>query len=479
MVPTDLVNGVMLMMRISLPFLMLGLTAGCGLSPDRPLLGPGQPSATGASHQGRFLAQYVEDDGGEARRYLGMFDRLTGQSCQVTATTVDEVRIAYCPPELTASVYFLDPACTQPVIETTAPPGAWVTAWGYGPTSGPLRIGARVAPVMRPRYTLSRGCNEYGVFDDSPLYEVAEIAELETFELGQIRDQDVRENLRASWLDRADGPALVHHLTDLTAQIGCAPQHTEAGPRCGTELGEVHDVGLRNETCDQLAAADYGSLGVSRVPERAEAIYRFSPVSWGVAHGVEGPNGTCERSEDSFGRMTLHFAQPYPMSQWPQLTYDGATTARLQSLSARLPSGASAHGLSTYDARAVFKDTLRQEECGPAWVDGGVRCVPAPPPYVRSWVEVFTDASCTRPGVPVPEGELPPQAISRLVSTDAQRQDGLRTMQVLQVTGPVTQGYIWASRVNRCQPATIPERIYGLGSALDPESLARLHIVAE
>lgn len=468
----------MLMMRTTPLVLVLGLTAGCGMTPDGPL-GQAQPSTPAASHSGRFVAQYVQPEGGEARRYLGMFDRFTGQSCQTSRATAEEIPTVYCLPELTAMVAFLDPECTQAVIETSAPQGAWVNAWGIGPRAGPLRIGARLGSVEGPRYYLSRGCYESGTFGDAVVYEVAETAEFDTFELGQLRDEDLSENLRATWLDRADGPALLHHLTDSTAQLACTPAHTEAGPRCATELGQVHDEGLRNETCEQLAAADYGTLGVARVPERGDAIYRFSSVPWGTAHATEGPDGTCEWSDEGFGRMTLHFAEPYPMSQWPQLTFDGTTGARLESLSARLPSGASAHGLADYDPRALFKDTLRQQECGPAWVDGAVRCVPALPPSIRSWIEVFTDAACTQPGVAVPEGEPALTSVARLVEGEAQRIDGLRTMQVVQVSGPVTQGYELEPRSDRCLPSGAPERIYGLGAEIDPSSLATLRVLPE
>lgn len=437
---------------IALPTLLFACQAG----PET------QPLGTTSQDGTRLLVRYVEAEDGGAQRLLHLFDRELGQPCRLS-TRPDGGETLTCLPAASGMVMFLDDACTTPYIATIHGEAGVVTASGFPPLAGPARLGARVADSGAARYLGGGdfGCSEAAALTDTPLYAVEAFLPLTELPQGRLVAEPLTEDLEAQVFEGDDGTRVLYYLVDRNTGGTCQPELTDAGPRCAGYVAEAHDEGLRNEACDRLVVAAYGQMQVATIPERGGATFRLTLMTAEDALTRVLGHGACEPEEHSIaGRRTLYFADPYPTSEWPAVEL-GTTSGRVLTARPGRIGELLLDTLTTVDPDTLFVDMSRNQDCGPAWVDGSLACVPAPAPNAHEYLTIYADPECTVPAAAVYSGSVPPATYTFRELGAPTSQEGLPTAKVYEVGAAVSTVYA-RDGLGACESAVYRHDYYRL-----------------
>lgn len=375
--------------------------ASTELGPPRPPTESETPIESGT----RLVGQRVVSADGRASALVRLFDTALDEPCDLSSYGEPEGSVR-CRPRASATIVYLDDECTEPFVETARTDRAWVVA------EERVRLGARLSPQPTARYrSFARGyCEAEPLPPAAPVYALAEVADPSELARGRLVVDDSDPRLSITRFVGDDGSHFVHTIVDRTSGEVCVPGTTDAGPRCRPDVGDLEDEGLLDERCERLAILDYGSTRVARVGGRDDAIYRFETgYAAPVRLGHRGAEGTCTVEELHPGRRTLHVGTPYPETDWPRVTLaEGVSSSGLVASTAVLPSGERLVPLPRIDRRALFD--VDGAPCGPVWVDGVLRCLPASP-FV---FDVFADARCTVPAWLSVDDTPPPSTLTIL-----------------------------------------------------------------
>lgn len=427
----------------------------------------------------RVRRQLVQATQGPARQLLQLIDTRTGQACHSVDTS--------CLPSAGGRLVHLDPTCADPErIETNAYDHRWVAT---NDASGArilvlkgdsLRISVSYAEV----YTRDQGgsCRALGAGQSS--YAIYEIAEVMTdLPVATIEHEEVGPRLAANTFVGDDGSRFVLELLDRTTGVRCSLEDTEAGPRCAPARGEITHEDLFDPECRRRAILGWVPqvTSVFAPSGASEGVMIFSRAERGgsneAAIGRKQPDGSCRSETIELGRESLHVGEPYPPSQWPELSELRLEGPRLVAVVPQLIRGGDAAALASVDARAMFEDKLRQTLCGPVWIDGVLRCAPARPANAP-WVEVYSDSECRVPALWLTAGRAAAEAPRALTIYRSEVREGLPVGVVREVGRALEVAYE-LSFSGECRGTASEGQAYALGAEVAGSELAELSLALD
>ncbi|MFO0725260.1 MAG: hypothetical protein U1E65_15870 [Myxococcota bacterium] len=456
-------------MRTSVPLLALLFASACADAAVKldPPDGGVTEDAGSSGPSTRLRAQVAVSLDGKLRGLVQLIDTQIGEACALQRFAPEGQPVA-CYPKASGLVYYADPACTQLVVETQHADHRWLTG-------DPLVVaGARLNPPPAHRYFQGRGCNEAGVPVD-PVYEAQPLGDMRLAKGMLERDQS-EPGLVVARVRGDDGSLFEEALIDPLTGAGCAPGETaSAGGRCVPDLGILHDEGLLDPSCTQLAIVEYGSTPVAAISERGGEIFRFQ-----IRTGTTVPlarmsaAGACTPEAVALGRKTLHLGTPYPERDWPSLTLKHSTSAGLELVEANLPSGRMVRPQDRLDDGAVFQGA--SGPCGPMWLSGSLRCAPG-----AEAIEVYRDNRCSEPLFYFPTDTPPPAEIRAVSGFAGPSGGGLPSGSVFTVGAKATPAALFAKTFGgSCDPYPIPGgQVFLRGEAQPPEHYPELRLELE
>ncbi len=437
-----------------------------------PAIDAGSSADAGTTPIGgqRLKARFVESEDGKVRRLLGLIDTVPDQACWLTRFGDVDQR-AYCYPRASGMLVYLDAACTQLAVETSAGDRQWVIA------ERTVRLGRRITPTPAERhfYLAPGSCTANSAPSAAPIYEVAEMLGAEALAGGTVVRGTSSDRLTVLQFVGDDGSSVPYRLIDVVAATDCTPGETAAGPRCRPDMGTLHDEGRLDERCDRLAILDYGMTPVAPIPERNGDVYRFDFPPRDQSRlqlGRAGPGGMCQLEQAELGRYTLHLGTPYPPQDWAPIPLDRAASGPLSAAVGRLPSGAAAEIEPRLDPSFEFDG----QRCGPVWArPGELRCLPTPDATVLGWVTAFADARCSERALAMEPGSTPPVEV---LLADNTGPDELPFGEVRPVGEALDMGRVYVNN-GRCTPTTQAASYFRLGRPVDPSRFPVLRLVTE
>ncbi len=420
----------------------------------------------------RLIPQYVVAEGG-ARQLLHLVDRQTGEPCDFRVAS-DLGAPGVCVPAASGWIVFLDDACQRPMVQAYANNHAWVAIM-RGPGADWLdklvRLGAPASDVTNLHQLGAGGC-EVAVQSGVPVFAIVEELPRDALAKGAIEARDLGPALSASAFVGDDGSSFISALSDRTGESSCRPGMTEAGARCVPQLGSIAHGGIYDERCERIAYDNFIGNPVAIVTDLGGATYRFGPRFSGatITLGRRGPSGECvteEREIPPFG--ALHFGVPYPESAWPALELTTEGGPRMTARVATLPDGN-----AYFERPATFDD--RGAPCGPAWVDGVLRCLPLP---VYPSYSVYSDPACTDQITVFGAAGAPPSVTVLDGPPGGPAQGNLPTGRVRAIGRELERAFVVTRSAGGCSPATPEDRYFAFGDDVDPAQFAALTLVSD
>ena len=436
-------------------------------SPDAALT---SPSDAGVTSQHRLHRQLVSSPDESLRRFYQLIDTTTGEPCFLNRGTASDGTMT-CFPKASGELVYLDAACTRPYVETHARDQTLIM------TVVPVRRGARVAspPAMRYFGWGDGQCGSAATPVAAPLFE-AEIVPVEQLPHGRLETSGSRGGLRTVTFVSDDGFRVLHDLIDETSGVSCLPGITAEGPRCQPDLqGEAVDEGLLDPACLRLAITPYGTTRVAPVEGRNGEIYLFE-VAVDQQHAGRSSGGMCAVEDIPITRRTLHLGSPYPASLWPEMSVLREGGRGLGTYVATY-AGGDADPASRVDAATMFD--YAGAPCGPAWIDGELRCLPAPPKTVLSWATIYADNRCTGRAMAMDNAssEMPPPRVT--VREGLHHATGLPESHVYEVGISIRSAYSITNSTGSCEPYPFTARYFALGARVDATVFPTLKLLTE
>lgn len=434
------------------------LALGCG----------GAPSDALDTRAGRLARRAVVPVEGGPKRPLHLVDRDSGQTCGLVRARDGEGW--RCVPETMAGVAYRDADCTDRVLVVDGTPGQAVRVFDAFALRVE-RLGAEVAIDAAPYHRVGNRCVPKLGGLEAPAFTSAGVVADSAFVSGAIARVATAGGPDADVFVTSEGDRALLGLVDPVSETACTPTATEAGGRCAPPVETVADEGLRDPGCDRLAVLDYALPPVARVGE-AGPIVRLERQDWGTGWAAVGPDGECAAVPDpSPGRKTLAFATPYPPAEWPALHLDQEAGPRLRAPRTVLPDGRAAYPLLGVDPRRFFEDTETGRACGPAWMEGTLRCAPAPSGAMLGDT-VFVDDRCEVRGALARNGQAPDEIHAVVVGFgDA----GLPEAEVYRMGEPAYHAYA-ETAAGQCVRLMRRADVYRLGAPVAPETWGELRL---
>lgn len=450
---------------------VLALT-GCG-DADTHMLS-GEPPPMVETSGARLSARFVDAEGG-ARRFLHFVDRETGEPCRFSNQTEEDGTV-YCIPAASGVILHRNAACDDAVIATSWAEHEWAYAPAYSDTTSVVRLGAPVTFRGPYYFDSGRGCVEWTTDTTGLVYEVVERRALETFPPGKLVTNDADDRLATVSFQGEDGSYSIEVLMDTLADVVCRPGATEAGTRCVPEMQDVDALEdeLFDPTCERPLVAAYSAGRVGRIIGRGDEIYRFEATDWGapVARIVDGRCVVDDRF--SQGRRTLYFVTPYPASDWPEVTLTPFGGPQVVAKIAATPAGAPIDARTSLAPDELFDLLDEDTACGPAWMDGSLRCAPEISASEVRWREVYADARCSTKAVALTAGADVPRHIRTNEGRASAANASLPIVRVFNVGTRARTPY-WMTR--GCTPMTDDSLdVYLLGEEVAADQLPTLDL---
>jgi hypothetical protein len=339
---------------------------------------------------GSRLHAQVQDGGGDAVAFLGLYDTQLGFACNYVSSEDGARR---CLPPSAVSAY-LDSACTRPVF-LSQPDSAAASCSAVSPEFATqvlhaepscaeafvlraYRAGAARAPAEV--YSMNSGrCEALG--KSECLYDAVALPP-EAFVRGQVQRRAIDHGLALDEIAYDDGARAIIRIVDVARDASCAPTPEVAGDRC-LPLERAHDFGtsFRDATCaGEPVAIDPSHAepcGVPQIALRWEkdlcGQWQLTPFALGqrLQGAYQLAAHSCSALEPELEGAIYRIGAMLELKSFPALRAEEARGPRLA-----LTYYTSLAGLPLIAARG-FTDTRLDRACYvETFSDGSQRCVP-------------------------------------------------------------------------------------------------------